>query len=57
MLTEQSVSQIDDVLAKLKEKMDLLDAEMSDLIRSQTESGGTTQQELEACKRAIQVIK
>jgi hypothetical protein len=27
------------------------------LIRSQTESGGTTQQELEACKRAIQVIK
>ncbi|KAJ3413185.1 Vacuolar protein sorting-associated protein 53 [Chytridiales sp. JEL 0842] len=53
---EPSLSQIDEVLTKLKEKMNYLDAEMSELIRSQTDNGTTTQKELESCKTAIQEL-
>eukprot|EP00842_Homolaphlyctis_polyrhiza_P004929 jgi/Hompol1/5437/HPOL_004467-RA len=51
--TDQSLSSADKVLDKLKQQIKLLDREIKELVRQQTNASRQTQQELEEVKRAI----
>ncbi|KAI9138891.1 Vps53-like protein [Paraphysoderma sedebokerense] len=51
---EHSLSNVDKVLARLQRKISILDKEIKDLVRAQTDIGQSSAAELQATKQAIQ---
>ncbi|KAI8819643.1 Vps53-like protein [Fimicolochytrium jonesii] len=54
--TEESLGTVEPVLTKLRKRIALMDKELRDLVRSQTDAGDRGQKELEETKATIQAL-
>ncbi|KAJ3333115.1 Vacuolar protein sorting-associated protein 53 [Blyttiomyces sp. JEL0837] len=53
---EQSLSKVEDVLEKLRLKVEQLNSDISELVRQQTDGGSASQKEMTECKTSIQEL-